>query len=219
MISLKIQKTSYARFISHMDLLRNVKKTLKRAGITVLYSKGFNPHPLLNLSQPLPLGIESKAEWVQIHTDTNDAKKIVELYNNACPVGYEALEAFYTEEKPNIAGKVIASDYYIFCEKAIKVKNELESINKNSYTLSYKKNEKVVTKEASNLIYEIKVDVEGFFLRLAFGNNNLRIDRLIEKINEDFKLDIRYSEITRLNQLVQINNKFFTVEKYLEKMQ
>ena len=33
------------KYISHLDLLRAWERILRRAGVPLAYSKGFNPHP------------------------------------------------------------------------------------------------------------------------------------------------------------------------------
>lgn len=57
------------KFISHLDLMRLWQRALRRAGMPLAYSEGFNPHPRLSLAAPLPLGVTSEAELmdVQVH--------------------------------------------------------------------------------------------------------------------------------------------------------
>ncbi|MBQ1888680.1 MAG: DUF2344 domain-containing protein, partial [Firmicutes bacterium] len=43
---LRLTKYGNMRFISHLDLHRLFKRSLKKAGIPVDYSKGFNPHEM-----------------------------------------------------------------------------------------------------------------------------------------------------------------------------
>ncbi len=66
MLTLKYCKAGSACFISHIDLLRHVSRILRRAGITVNYSQGFNPHALVYFSPPLGVGVSSVAEYLTI---------------------------------------------------------------------------------------------------------------------------------------------------------
>jgi len=43
-------------------------RALQRAGISLAYSQGFNPHPKISLAAPLALGITSEAELMDIYT-------------------------------------------------------------------------------------------------------------------------------------------------------
>lgn len=63
MITVKYSKLYYSRFLSHLDLQTIINRALKRAGFIVNYSQGFNPHPILKMSPPIPLGIKSSAEY------------------------------------------------------------------------------------------------------------------------------------------------------------
>ncbi|UCG10097.1 MAG: DUF2344 domain-containing protein [Dehalococcoidia bacterium] len=54
------------KFISHLDLMRLWQRALRRAGMPLAYSEGFNPHPRISLAAPLPLGVTSDAELMDI---------------------------------------------------------------------------------------------------------------------------------------------------------
>jgi radical SAM-linked protein len=55
-------KTSAMRYTSHLDLHKTWERTFRRAGLPLVYSQGFNPHPRLQLACALPLGFTSDCE-------------------------------------------------------------------------------------------------------------------------------------------------------------
>jgi radical SAM-linked protein len=59
-------KTDAMRFTSHLDLHRTWERTLRRARLPLLYSKGYNPHPRINLASALPLGFTGENEVIDI---------------------------------------------------------------------------------------------------------------------------------------------------------
>ena len=63
-VRLGYRKGREVRFISHLDLLRELERTLRRAEAPVLYSEGFSPRPRLSAGPPLALGWTSHAEWI-----------------------------------------------------------------------------------------------------------------------------------------------------------
>jgi radical SAM-linked protein len=65
-VRLGYSKGETVRFISHLDLLRELERTLRRAGVPVLYSEGFSPRPRLSAGPPLALGWTSDAEWIDV---------------------------------------------------------------------------------------------------------------------------------------------------------
>ncbi|MDR3292765.1 MAG: TIGR03936 family radical SAM-associated protein, partial [Clostridiales bacterium] len=73
MITIKYKKIGNAVYVSHIDTLRTVIRSIRRAGLSISYSQGFNPHPELYLSPPLPLFVESEAEYFSV-----DAKESAE---------------------------------------------------------------------------------------------------------------------------------------------
>src|SRR5690606_33558809 len=63
---LRYAKFGPARFASHLDLGRALGRALRRAGLPVAYSQGFHPLPKMAFGPPLPVGVESEAEFVDI---------------------------------------------------------------------------------------------------------------------------------------------------------
>jgi radical SAM-linked protein len=66
-------KQGMLRYTGHLDLQRVWERILRRSGLPVLYSQGFNPLPRLQLAGALPLGIESACEvmdfWLGEHLE------------------------------------------------------------------------------------------------------------------------------------------------------
>jgi radical SAM-linked protein len=55
------------KYISHLDIMRLWQRALHRAEMPPLYSEGFSPHPRISLAAPLPLGVTSQAELMDIY--------------------------------------------------------------------------------------------------------------------------------------------------------
>ena len=54
------------KFISHLDIMRLWERALRRAQISLAYSEGFSPHPRISLAAPLPVGVTSEAELMDV---------------------------------------------------------------------------------------------------------------------------------------------------------
>jgi len=52
------------KYISHLDLQRFMQRALKRSGLPLWHTEGFNPHPYVTFALPLSLGHESRCEMV-----------------------------------------------------------------------------------------------------------------------------------------------------------
>jgi len=64
-------KTGVLRYTSHLDLARTWERVLRRAGVPLIYSQGFNPRPQIQLAAALPLGCESRAEVLDIFLESD----------------------------------------------------------------------------------------------------------------------------------------------------
>ncbi len=62
----RYSKTGAMRFLGHQDLSRAFYRAFRRVGLKLVYSQGFHPHPKIRFSPPVPLGVESLAEFVEI---------------------------------------------------------------------------------------------------------------------------------------------------------
>ncbi|MFN0151937.1 MAG: TIGR03960 family B12-binding radical SAM protein [bacterium] len=91
---LRFAKGPEVRFISHLDVLRVVELTLRRTGFPLVFSEGFSPHPRIHAGPPLPLGLTSRAEWidVELEADLHPDELLARLNASAQP-GIEFLEA------------------------------------------------------------------------------------------------------------------------------
>jgi len=65
-LRLRYAKRGRLRFTSHRDVARAFERALRRAGIPMAYSQGFNPHPRISWAGAAPTGVASEAEYVEI---------------------------------------------------------------------------------------------------------------------------------------------------------
>ena len=78
MIRLRITfaKSEAIKYTSHLDLARAWGRSLRRAGVGLAYSGGFNPRPKLQLAAALPLGHTGAAElldaWLEQPMSVDD---------------------------------------------------------------------------------------------------------------------------------------------------
>lgn len=86
-------KTGNAVFIGHLDLMNIWRRSLRRAGLPLRYSQGFNPRPKISFSPPIKVGVESGSEWCEVELSEECApEKILSLLQNAFPEGIHPLE-------------------------------------------------------------------------------------------------------------------------------
>ncbi len=64
-------KTDQVRFLGHLDLMRALQRALRRSGLPIRYSQGFNPHVLLSLASPLSVGMAGSEELFEVAMETD----------------------------------------------------------------------------------------------------------------------------------------------------
>ncbi|MBI4300889.1 MAG: DUF2344 domain-containing protein [Chloroflexi bacterium] len=57
------------KYLSHLDMMRLWERALRRAGLPLAYSEGFTPHARLSIAAPLPVGVTSDAELMDVHLE------------------------------------------------------------------------------------------------------------------------------------------------------
>ena len=63
------EKGERLRHIGHLDLMRAMQRALRRSGLPVSYSKGFNPHILLTFASALSVGASGRREIMEVQLD------------------------------------------------------------------------------------------------------------------------------------------------------
>lgn len=59
---MRFTKDGKARFLSHRELLNLIEQAIRRAGVPIVFSEGFNPRPRISFPTALPLGVSSGSE-------------------------------------------------------------------------------------------------------------------------------------------------------------
>jgi len=106
-------KTEALRYTSNLDMQKIWERTLRRAQLPIAYSMGFHPQPRINQACPLPLGITSQAELVDLWLTSNLALEEVKAYlESAEPPGI-SLKGFEIVDpaSPSLQSQVSASEY------------------------------------------------------------------------------------------------------------
>lgn len=108
------QKLDAIKYTSNLDLYKVWERSCRRAGLPLVYSQGFHPQPKINLACPLPLGITSTVEIVDIWlSDQLDLETIIGKLENAVPPGIKVqnVELAVTTE-PAIQTTILSARYH-----------------------------------------------------------------------------------------------------------
>ena len=88
------EKAPRLRHIGHLDLMRAMQRALRRSGLPLRYSQGFNPHILLNFAAPLSVGMAGKREIMEVPlAEDVSAEVFLEKLSSALPPDLPCLSA------------------------------------------------------------------------------------------------------------------------------
>ncbi|WP_374713022.1 TIGR03936 family radical SAM-associated protein, partial [Symbiobacterium terraclitae] len=93
-LRIRLAKVGLARFLSHLDLQRTVERGLRRAGLPLAFTQGFNPHPRISYASALATGTSSEGEFLDVDlTEPVDPAEFLARANQHLPQGVRVLEA------------------------------------------------------------------------------------------------------------------------------
>lgn len=210
-VRLRFSKTGRLKYISHLDINRAMSRALKRAGIPLWYTEGFNPHPYMSFSLPLSLGVESLCESVDLRiTGEITNKEIKDRLNSVLPEDLKIIDV-YDDFRDN--SEIVYSDYvykFEFSDNDLaleKIKNVLSS----DEILALKKGKqgrKRVMKETNIKSFidkysiSIRNDVIVLNIRLLAGpEKNLNPSLLFDTIIRLIDMDFEWKSIARISLL------------------
>ena len=99
-VRIKFTKVGDLMYISHLDLARTMQRIILRSGIDIWYSEGFNPQPKMVFALPLPTGVESNCELMDIKINSfMSNEEIMNRINENFPKDMRVLEVYQPEVK------------------------------------------------------------------------------------------------------------------------
>ncbi|MDD5017574.1 MAG: TIGR03936 family radical SAM-associated protein [Eubacteriales bacterium] len=119
-IGLEFEKKDAAKYISHLDLQRAFSRAIRRSGLPVAFSAGFNPHYRVSFASALALGMESTCECVEMAVE-NDVSPdaFLSAIGKALPPGLYAKRAVrLADNAPKLMAAVREAEYKVIFEKA-----------------------------------------------------------------------------------------------------
>ena len=110
---IKFCKYGSMKYIGHLDIMRYFQKAIRRSGLPIKYSEGFNPHQIMSFAAPLGVGITSNGEYVDIEVhSTGTTAEMLERLNAVMAEGFEIAEyKLLPDTAANAMSSVAAADY------------------------------------------------------------------------------------------------------------
>lgn len=122
-LRLRVQftKRGRARYLSHAEYYRTIMLGARRSGLPLLYTGKFRPRMKVSLSPPLPIGVTSECELVDIFlSDYVSPAEAARLFSESLPKGIEVVRCRLMKGGGKSVGKIIDTAAYrvVLPEKA-----------------------------------------------------------------------------------------------------
>lgn len=93
-LRVKYGKFDSFRFLGHLETARVIHRAARRAELPICFSLGYHPLPRISFGPPLPLGIESSADFFDVSLFENmSPEAFIERFNEALPEQLRLLSA------------------------------------------------------------------------------------------------------------------------------
>lgn len=106
-VRLHFAKSGPSRFIGHLEQVLILVRALRRLGVQLRHTQGFHPHPKIQFSNPLPIGVESWIEFADLEIiehwhdgqggPISDEELVRRLNDRQLPEGMRIIRALPTD--------------------------------------------------------------------------------------------------------------------------
>ena len=113
-------KSERLRHIGHLDIQRSMQRALRRSGLPVSYSKGFNPHILLTFASALSTGAAGRREIMDVTLEREvTPEEFLSAMNGAMPPDMQLSSArALPDQHIALMAQVQAADYTLTLDDA-----------------------------------------------------------------------------------------------------
>lgn len=180
---IEFSKADSVKYVSHLDLVRMFGRAMRRAGLEISFSQGFNPHPIMNFAHPLGVGISSECELIEIGFEGDiTSAEILKRLSEKMPEGFKLQNAKPSEIKSPFAGLRFA-EYRIEIDGEADIKKLMDM----KEIITEKKTKSGVKEtDIRPMIISAESDKSGRIIKavLCCGEPNLKPELFVKVIEE-----------------------------------
>jgi len=149
-----------ARYLSHLEMLQVFFRSFRRAGLPVAFSQGYNPSPKVSFSPALPLGTESRAEYlvVDLQEVLPPGPDWLTIINEQLPDGLfiTAINPF----KGDLPAKVV-NTYLVDIGRGFDESSLTDFNEEDEFTVKVTRKKKLRTLDAKDQVQEMDIVDDG----------------------------------------------------------
>ena len=146
---MQFQKGDIVRHLGLLDLQRTMQRALRRSGLPIAYSNGFNPHIVMSFASALSSGIPGDAELldVSLHSETTE-EACMEAMNRVLPPALHVSRIRLVDDRfPKVSAALRQAEYRItlWGEDALKIANKIPDFLAQNEIMALRKTKRAET--------------------------------------------------------------------------
>lgn len=114
-LRIRYGKLGRLRFLSHLEVIRALERSIRRAALPYAVTQGFNPHMKIAFGPALPVGTSGEDEYFDVWLTTYlPARELNDKFASACPPDLTPLDArFVSDALPSLTAALTISRYRV----------------------------------------------------------------------------------------------------------
>ncbi|MGB9749249.1 MAG: TIGR03936 family radical SAM-associated protein [Caldisericia bacterium] len=198
-IRLEYEKIGSLIFISTLDIERLWERVLRRSGLKLKFTEGYNPKVIKDFSPAIPVGVYSESELIDFIIEENfDINSILSKINNVTPE-----DLFIKRIKEIEENSISLSSLITHIEIEI-VGENIKNINFKELKIEKIINGKLKITELNKLIFKENTSEKGKILVL---DSKVSLKDIMNKLN---KMDFEFMIIKKDNLTLK-NNEIISI--------
>lgn len=217
-VRVKFSKLGKIKYVGHLDTMRLFQRSIRVANLPICYSQGFSPHSLIYFALPLPVGMSSEGEYMDLLLETYLSPEIIKKQlQTALVEGITLLDAYEVDEKsPSLMSLVQGADYQIYikdCKESDLLKEKLQC--SESLIVTKKSKKGLIEVDIKPLILKSHFLQEERFLKIdiqvyAGSTQNLSPELFIKALYDEEKPKV---QVIRKELYTFDQNKLIAIDK------
>lgn len=193
MIAVSFSISGNLRFLSHLEQLKMFERAAIRAQLPVVYTQGFNPHPVISLPLPRPVGVEGDDELFCFRVRTSKNSYDTESFKAALSAQFPAgitIKSIFIEPSEKVPVP-LAAEYFIPLKKAllddnVRIQTLKSAVNGclTAKSLIVRRDERKANRRIKEVdvrcfIDDIIFSLNGINIRCKISGGSIRIDEIL----------------------------------------
>ncbi len=182
------EKKGYAKYISHLDLIEVLKRTMRMAGMPLSYTQGFNKREIISFGYPLPLGTESASEEFEFACYQRiDIDETIRKCNEHCIDGVKILSITESKHTSSIMAEIKSFTYEIFVQDDSANINTIgifELLNNTSHLMKTDKSGNTKQYNFSDVVIKQAMVNDKIYATIRSEGITMKINDILKQVSD-----------------------------------